>query len=356
MPVRASFHPTPSQMSHLAHAVDVGKAHSGGAVQGSWDVPSAHAIDRTSVQASMPDQFEAAAAIQRVARGHNTREVMSYPAQGNIYEIADYMRASRSPQKGPAGQATNSFELRDRYAWPPKGNGYNFVNSRYDQFGSTDGFNESTTSKLADPKPTAQMRVKSGYTGHVPKGRDHIGSTYRTHDNRGSAGKTMVPIPNRNTDPPNDEYLAKMKRNMTYLAGQSAVFVGRMDAHSEVDGARSFVDSHAGKSTVKIPERIEKLMEHEDMKGPDGTIATAEIGDLHDDKYIKGAGKDKNPMAGYTGHVRDAEPARSRHSALAPPSCCVPLQAARLRVFAPPPRPPRPPTGGGGGEHQESRK
>jgi len=151
------------------------------------------------------------------------------------------------------------------------------------------------------------MRVKSGYTGHVPKGRDHIGSTYRTHDNRGSAGKTMVPIPTRNTDPPNDEYLAKMKRNMTYFQGQSAVFQGRMDAHSEIDGSRSFVDAHSGKSTVKIPERIEKLMEHEDMKGPDGTVATAEIGDLHDDKYIKGAGKDKNPMAGYTGHVPRAQ-------------------------------------------------
>merc|ERR1719440_1300580 len=122
----------------------------------------------------------------------------------------------------------NSFELRDRYAQPPMGNGYNFVNNPHDQFGSTLGFNESKTSALADPKPTAQMRVKSGYTGHVPKGRDHIGSTYRMHDNRGTAGKTMVPIPHHDISAPNDEYLAKMKRNLTYFAGQSAVFQGRM--------------------------------------------------------------------------------------------------------------------------------
>ena len=38
------------------------------------------------------------------------------------------------------------------------------------------------------------------------------------------------------------------------------------------------------------------------MKGPDGTVATASIGDEHDDKYIKGTGA-PNPMVGYTGHV-----------------------------------------------------
>jgi len=289
-------------MSELSHAVTVGKA--GGAVQGSWDVPSAHSIDRTSAQPTMIDQFEAATAIQRVARGHETRGV--FPEEATVGDIAGYMAAVKPQGKEPAGKAMNSFELRDRYAWPPMGNGYAFVNSQYDQFGSTAGFNESKTSALADPKPTAQMRVKSGYTGHVPKGRDHIGSTYRTHDNRGSAGKTMVPIPNRDTAPPNDEYLAKMKRNMTYLAGQSAVFVGRMDSHSEIDGSRSFGDGHTGKSTVKVPERIEKLMEDEDSKGPDGTRATAAIGDLHDDKYVKGTGA-QNPIAGYTGHVPRAQ-------------------------------------------------
>ncbi len=34
---------------------------------------------------------------------------------------------------------------------------------------------------------------------------------------------------------------------------------------------QGFGDSTSGKSTVKIPDRSEKLLEHEDMKGPDGT-------------------------------------------------------------------------------------
>ena len=193
---------------------------------------------------------------------------------------------------------SNPFEFRNAYAVSPYGEGYAFVNNKHEQFGSTSAFNGSKTSQLSDPKPTAQMRVKSGYTGHVPKGRDHIGSTYCMHDNRGTAGKTMVPIPHHNIDPPNDEYLAKMKRNLTYFSGQSAVFQGRMTGGSGI----SFDDSTAGPSTVKVPDRIEKLLEHEDAKGPDGTIATASIGDEHDGKYIKGTGA-PNAMVGYTGHV-----------------------------------------------------
>lgn len=49
--------------------------------------------------------------------------------------------------------------------------------------------------------------------------------------------------------------------------------------------------------------RVAQLLSYEDQKGPDGTVATADIGDLHDAKYIKGTGA-PNPMSGYTGHVR----------------------------------------------------
>ena len=79
-----------------------------------------------------------------------------------------------------------------------------------------------TTPRILSP---LQMRVKSGYTGHVPHARDHVGSTYRMHDNRGSAGKTMVPIPHQDISPPNDEMLAKAKRNLTYHAGLAHVDV-----------------------------------------------------------------------------------------------------------------------------------
>jgi len=292
------FAPTPAQTFGLTHAVKTNKAGAGGALQGSWDVPSAHSIDRTSSQFSITDQFEAAQAIQRVARGKEIRT-----ASEQTLTHADFAQQVRqlSPPKGGAGRAPTgpgAFDQKDMYAPSPYGEGYGFVNNPHDQFGSTRYFNESKTSDLADPKPTAQMRVKSGYTGHVPKGRDHIGSTYRMHDNRGTAGKSMVPIPHHDISAPNDEFLAKMKRNLTYHAGQSAVFQGRMTGG--VGGG--FTDSHSGPSTVKIPDRIEKLLEREDAKGPDGTIATASIGDEHDAKYIKGTGA-PNPMAGYTGHV-----------------------------------------------------
>ena len=299
------FSPTPSQTHALTHAVGVGKAGAGGALEGSWDVPSVKSIDRTSSQHSVTDKIEAARSIQKITRGHETRNVA---AGATIYDLADYKK-HLSPTKSPPGRAPtgpDAFTIKDAYAESPYGEGYAFVNNPHDQFGSTAGFNESKTSAMADPKPTAQMRVKSGYTGHVPKARDHIGSTVRMHDNRGSAGKTMVPIPHRNIDPPDDEYLAKMKRNLTYFAGQSAVFQGRMDSHTDDGspeiGGDGFGDKTDGKSTVKIPDRIEKLLSYEDSKGPDGTVATASIGDEHDDKYIKGTGA-ANPMAGYTGHV-----------------------------------------------------
>ena len=310
MPPTMNFRPTPSKTYEITHAVHVGK--SGGALQGSWDVPSAHSIDRTSAQKSVTDQMEAATTIQRIARGHGTRDVV-YKPDSSVNEIADYMRSHSSATTAP-GAAVATFEERDMYAVSPYGLGYDFVNNPHDQFGSNKFFNQSTTSAMADPKPTAQMRVKSGYTGHVPKGRDHIGSTYRTHDNRGSAGKTMVPIPTKDDSAPNDEYLAKMKRNMTYLAGQSRVFQGRMDAHNDTaenDGnlgggqaASDFANSWSETSTVKVPARIGKLMELEDSKGPDGTVATAAIGDEHDQKYVQGGA---NRMAGYTGHVPRAK-------------------------------------------------
>ena len=307
MPPSMNFRPSPSKTYQLTHSVHVGK--SGGALQGSWDVPSAHSIDRTSSQKSVTDQMEAATAIQRVARGHGTRDVIFKPGSTHG-EIAEYMK-SHQPQTTAPGLSTGNFEDRDKYAVSPYGMGYDFVNNPHDQFGSNKSFNQSTTSAMSDPKPTAQMRVKSGYTGHVPKGRDHIGSTYRTHDNRGSAGKTMVPIPTKDAAPPNDEYLAKMKRNMTYYSGQSKTFYGRMDAHNDTaqnDGGAEnlsdFSNTVSDMSTVKVPDRIVKLMEYEDSKGPDGTPGTADIGDEHDSKYLKGG---QNPIAGYTGHVPRAK-------------------------------------------------
>jgi hypothetical protein len=157
MPPSMNFRPSPSKMSNITHQVHVGKA--GGALQGSWDVPSAHSIDRTSAQFSVTDQLEAATAIQRVARGKDARG--SFPVGGNHIDIAQYMKPHGNNAPAP-GKASGSFAERDAYAESPYGEGYAFVNNPHDQFGSTTYFNESKTSGMADPKPTAQMRVKSG--------------------------------------------------------------------------------------------------------------------------------------------------------------------------------------------------
>ena len=280
-------HRTPKEIHALTRSVQITSAGTGGALLNNWSVPSAKLIDRTTGQYSVADKLEA-------ARKHGF-VVSSAEDLATLQSGVAPVPVSAPPGRAPSGP--DAFAMRDAFAEYQHEEGYAFVNNKHEQFGSQAGFNESKTSAFSDPKPTTQMRVKSGYTGLVPHGREHIGSTYRSHDNRGSAGKTMVPIPHRNIDPPNDEYLAKMKRNLTYFAGQSAVFQGRMTSHEG-----SFVDSTAGPSSVKVSERIEKLLEHEDAKGPDGTMATASIGDEHDAKYIKGTGA-MNAMVGYTGHV-----------------------------------------------------
>jgi len=197
------------------------------------------------------------------------------PGEHTIYDLSAQIRQGKTSQPG---KASNSFELRDAYATSPYGQGYGFVNNRHDQFGSTDGFNESKTSSLADPKIHPQMRVKSGYTGHVPHARDHVGSTYRMHDNRGSAGKTMVPIPHQDISPPNDEMLAKAKRNLTYHAGL---------AHVDV------IAGHENVSTINVPTRIQKIF----CEDPAYTIKGGE--NFTPKAYNEGA----NPMVGYTGHT-----------------------------------------------------
>ena len=115
----------------------------------------------------------------------------------------------------------------------------------------------------------------------MPHGRDHIGSTYRMHDNRGSAGKTMVPIPSKDISAPNDEYLAKMKRNLTYHQGLSGVM------------------KHAGQdnvSSMKVPERVSQLLSDKsyEVQGDATNFAKGKFA------------TSSNVMAGYTGHVPQA--------------------------------------------------
>ena len=158
MPPTMKF--SPQKTHEITHAVTVGKGGSGGARQGSWDVPSAHSLDRTAAQISVMDQFDAATTIQQHSRGMVDRgkvgEVVRQlaPGEHTIYDLSAQIHQGKTSQPG---KASNSFELRDAYATSPYGQGYGFVNNRHDQFGSTDGFNESKTSALADPKIHPQV-------------------------------------------------------------------------------------------------------------------------------------------------------------------------------------------------------
>ena len=92
------FSPTPAQAYAVTHAVSTNKAGAGGALQGSWDVPSAHSIDRTSSQFSITDQFDAATKIQRVARGKEDRSAVMMSA--THADLAAY-KQRLSPSKSP---------------------------------------------------------------------------------------------------------------------------------------------------------------------------------------------------------------------------------------------------------------
>ena len=92
MPPTCNFRPSPAKMHATTHTVQVNQTGAGGALQGSWDVPSAHSIDRTSAQVSVTDQFDAAISIQRAHRGHSTRGKLApaisvLPPGANIYDF-----------------------------------------------------------------------------------------------------------------------------------------------------------------------------------------------------------------------------------------------------------------------------
>lgn len=130
------------------------------------------------------------------------------------------------------------------------------------------------------------MRVKSGYTGHVPHGRDYIGGSYKNHDNRGTATKYAVPVihVNRNTG----KYPIKVEPH--------AVKPSKFLYHDPFNAKRAGDKQHeyGTMTTAPVPMRVEKVL------AGDGT-------DMDDEANRASAfdmdGAGQWVMAGYTGHV-----------------------------------------------------
>jgi len=151
----------------------------------------------------------------------------------------------------------------------------------------------STTAQMSDPPPPRQLRVKSGYTGHVPHGRDYIGGNYRSHDNRGTAGKESVPV--IHMDPTTGKYPVETKYK-NYIYGAEA---SKLQYH-DVFNAKPQGDhqhEYGAKTTAPVPMRVEKVLSGDarDMTDEDNLASTLDMD-----------GEGQWVMAGYTGHVPKA--------------------------------------------------
>jgi hypothetical protein len=148
---------------------------------------------------------------------------------------------------------------------------------------------------MNDPGPPKQMRVKSGYTGHVPHGRDFIGGTYCSHDNRGTASKDQVPVMHSATPGKHTGYPIPVKAAPTpgSPGHHKGAYVYSQDPFSSKPG--DVQHDYGVTTTAPVAARIEKVLaaDYRDMSDADNRVSAF-------DK--EGAGQ--WIMAGYTGHVR----------------------------------------------------
>jgi len=152
----------------------------------------------------------------------------------------------------------------------------------------------STTSQLRDPLPPTAMRVKSGYTGHVPNGRDYISGSYKSMNNPGTAGKPSVPIIHRN--PRTGDYDVRTQPVPSSEFLYHDPFKGEHDPfNSKHSNSKSYEYGKA--TTAPVAMRIEKVLsgDDRDMSDADNLASTLDM---------DGAGQ--WVMTGYTGHVPKA--------------------------------------------------
>ena len=153
-----------------------------------------------------------------------------------------------------------------------------------------------TTAQLMDPQAPKDTRVKSGYTGHVPHGRDIIGTSYKKHDNRGTATKHQVPTMHPG---PNGQYPVPIapKKDVGYAVGkhgQKMLFHDVFTAKPPGDKRHEY----GATTTAPVPMRVEKVLSG-DATDMDDAANRASAFDM------EGAGQ--WVMAGYTGHVPKAK-------------------------------------------------
>ena len=136
----------------------------------------------------------------------------------------------------------------------------------------------------SQPAPDT-MRVKSGYKGHVPHSRGHVGGSYRTMVNRGVPGKE--PCTNARAHLTPDFFLPRDERSHR----------GNLEFHGvDVD----VPETHGG---ARVPVRVHKILSGEPLR----TEGKRNVGRTGDSEWL---------MTGYTGHVRAAPRARARPAPL----------------------------------------
>lgn len=147
----------------------------------------------------------------------------------------------------------------------------------------------SKTSQMRDPGPPRAMRVKAGYTGHVPNARDYIGGTYCSHDNRGSAGKASVPVVHRDAV---GNYPMQVKPKKTEIA---QLLASCHDVFSAKPGDAQH--DYGVSTTAPVAARVDKVL-------------SGDTRDMTDAENVESAydqeGAGQWIMAGYTGHVPKA--------------------------------------------------
>jgi len=201
-----------------------------------------------------------------------------------------------------------------------------------------------TTQQLSDPPPPRDLRVKSGYTGHVPHGRDYIGGSYKKHDNRGTATKDKVPVIHAKssgqydyrtlTDPSQYKAMSKdmfedVDTQLAYAQENAALEVRPQPDSGLADPRMRFHDpfnmpkpgiaqgrmgdhqhEYGVPTTAPVPMRVEKVLsgDHRDMSDEENAAAMADdstSSQLHGGQRDMG-GLGSWVMAGYTGHVPKA--------------------------------------------------
>jgi len=205
-----------------------------------------------------------------------------------------------------------------------------------------------TTQQLSDPRPPKELRVKSGYTGHVPHGRDYIGGSYKAHDNRGTATKDKVPVIHAQhpgqydyrtlVDPSTYKMRSKdmfdtsefmTDKELEYAAENAPVEIRPMPDPLLADPRMRFHDpfnkpkagiaqgrmgdhqhEYGVPTTAPVPMRVDKVLsgDHRDMSDEENAAAMADdstSSQLHGGQRDMG-GLGTWVMAGYTGHVPKA--------------------------------------------------